>query len=271
MKRALTLFVSIFLLTVYVSAGYAKEGNAKDDFPGRKLFQDVKYIELAALNKMGDKAVIVDVRSKYEYQVLRVKGSLHISVSQTLFGQKVKELRAKTDKAIVFYCNGHTCFKSYKATRRAQGAGVKNVFAFDAGIFDWTKAYPKRAVLLGRSPVDPKRLLSKKKLKLRMLSPKAFQARFGRRSLILDVRSRLQRAGSGLFIIEGEKRASLDDKAGISYYVNKAKQEGKTLLVYDAVGKQVRWFQYYLERAGVKNYYFMKGGANGYFKSLSLK
>lgn len=265
MKKVISLLVSVFFL-----AGYASVGYAKDDFPGRKLYPDVKHIELAALDKMGDKAVIVDVRSKYEYQVLRVKGSLHISVSQTLFGEKVKELRAKTDKKIVFYCNGHTCFKSYKATRRALQAGVKEVYAFDGGIFDWAKAYPERAVLLGRSPVDPQRLLSKKKLKEHMLSPKEFQARFGKRSLILDVRSRLQRAGSGLFVLDGEKRASLDDKAGISFYVNKARREGKTMLIYDAVGKQVRWFQYYMERAGVK-YYFMKGGSEGYFKTLSLK
>ena len=265
MKKVLNIFLSVFLLTVSVSTAFAK-----DDFPGRKLFLDVKFIELTALDKMGDKAVIVDVRSKYEYEILRVKGSIHIPVSQTLFGQKIRELRAKTNKAIVFYCNGHTCFKSYKATRRAQSAGVKNVFAFDGGIFDWARAHPNRAVLLGRSPVNPQRLLSKKKLNQHMLPAKAFQARFGKRSLILDVRSRLQRAGTGLFVMDGEKHASMSDKGAIAYYVNKAKREGKTMLIYDAVGKQVRWFQYYMERAGVK-YYFMKGGSEGYFKTLTLK
>lgn len=265
MKKVLSLFVSVFLLTVYASVGYAK-----DEFPGRRLFPDVKYIELAALDKMGDKAIIVDVRSKYEYEVLHVKGSLHISVSLAQFGQKVKALRARTDKTIVFYCNGHTCFKSYKATRWAQQAGVKNVFAFDGGVLAWTKAYPKRAVLLGRSPVDSQKLLSTKKLNQHILSPKDFKARFGKRVLILDVRSRLQRAGSGLFAFDGEKHASLDEKGAISHYVNMAKRQGKTLLIYDGVGQQVRWFQYYLERTGVR-YYFMKGGADGYFKALSLK
>ena len=39
----------------------------------------------------------------------------------------------------------------------------------------------------------------------------------------------------------------------------------KTLLVYDQTGKQVQWFQYYLESKGVKDYYFMKGGAQAHF------
>ena len=42
MKKILTLFASVLLLTVYVSTGYAKEANTKDEFPGRKLFKDVK-------------------------------------------------------------------------------------------------------------------------------------------------------------------------------------------------------------------------------------
>jgi hypothetical protein len=34
------------------------------------------------------------------------------------------------------------------------------------------------------------------------------------------------------------------------------------------VGKQVRWLQYELEKAGLKKYYFMKKGASGYYDSL---
>ncbi len=32
------------------------------------------------------------------------------------------------------------------------------------------------------------------------------------------------------------------------------------VLVLDNVGKQVRWLQYYLEKEGVSNYSFLKGG-----------
>lgn len=46
-----------------------------------------------------------------------------------------------------------------------------------------------------------------------------------------------------------------------------AKKARKTLLVYDKVGKQVRWFQYYLEQQGLKDYYFLAGGAEGFHEA----
>ncbi len=258
------LFLTVFLLSFQTAI-------AENDFPGRKLFPHIKYIGPKALQNLGNEVVIVDARSAYEYQVLRIKGALNIPVSKSDFSQRVLELRKKTDKPIVFYCNGHTCFKSYKATNKAIQAGVKNVMAYDAGIFDWTKAYPKQAVLLGRSPVNSTKLISKKQLKAHTLEPKKFMAKFGPKSIILDTRSRLQRAGVGLFTMDGGKHASFDDREKIKRYIRLAKKQGKTLLIYDAVGKQVRWFQYYLERERVKDYYFMKGGARGYFRMLALR
>ncbi|MDX1803386.1 MAG: glycerol-3-phosphate 1-O-acyltransferase, partial [Alcanivorax sp.] len=41
-----------------------------------------------------------------------------------------------------------------------------------------------------------------------------------------------------------------------------------TLLIYDAVGKQVRWLQYMLEAEGVKDYYFMQGGAKSFYEKV---
>ncbi len=40
------------------------------------------------------------------------------------------------------------------------------------------------------------------------------------------------------------------------------KYRSQTLLIFDQVGKQVRWLMYNLELAGIKNYYFLRGGAN---------
>lgn len=31
----------------------------------------------------------------------------------------------------------------------------------------------------------------------------------------------------------------------------------------------MRWFEYYLRERGVKNYYFMKGGADNYYNLLA--
>lgn len=259
------LLSTLCLFAVFFTA--TTQAASDKPFPGRKVYEHVPYIEIGDLYKKRKDVVIVDVRSSLEYQTLRVKGSKHISVGSSKFVKKVKELRSKTKKPIIFYCNGHTCFKSYKATNKAMVAKIENVFAFDAGIFDWTKAYPKQAVLLGHSPVNPKHLLSKKTLKKRLLAPKDFAKKVGPKSVTIDVRSRLQRMATGLFPFD-EKWASMNDRPMLDVYIEKAKRQNKPLLAYDAVGKQVRWLQYYLEKKGLKKYYFMKGGAEGYYKML---
>jgi len=242
---------------------------AKDEFPGRKLFPDVKPMSIKELKRRFNKVTVVDARTRYEYDTIHISGSHNILVSKANFENEVRELRQRSSKPIVFYCNGHTCFKSYKAARRAQNAGVSNVYAFDAGIFEWSRANPKKAVLLGQSPIRVKDLISKKDFKKRLLKPAEFQRRVSRPNvMVLDVRSRLQRAGAGLFPFE-EKFASLDNKKKLNRYIAKARRENKTVLAYDAVGKQVRWFEYYLRKKGVKKYYFLKKGANGYFDLLS--
>ena len=44
-----------------------------------------------------------------------------------------------------------------------------------------------------------------------------------------------------------------------------------TLLIYHAVGKQVMWFQYYLVRHELEDYFFMQGVEAGYVFSLRLR
>jgi hypothetical protein len=60
----------------------------------------------------------------------------------------------------------------------------------------------------------------------------------------------------------------VDDKAALNALIEQAMLQRKTLLIYDAVGKQVMWLQYYLVRHGAKDYFFMQGGENGYVSSL---
>ena len=62
-----------------------------------------------------------------------------------------------------------------------------------------------------------------------------------------------------------EESISMEDKASLNKFIKKAKAENKTLFIYDAVGKQVRWLQYYLEQQNAGRYYFMKGGAQAFF------
>lgn len=266
MLRLIQLALSIILL---VSSSWVMA--EKEGFPGRKKYPDVPYIEIQDLHKSLSQVVIVDARSNYEFETLRIKGAINIPVANKSFEADVKKLRASTDKTIVFYCNGHRCMKSYIATKRSMQAGIDKVTAFDAGIFDWTKKYPKYAVLLGTTPVNPNKLIAKNKFNSRLLHPDKFSEYIvsnKENAIVIDIRDKFQRAGVG-FYPGLERWAALDDRKKLYRYILKAKQENKTLYIYDEVGKQVRWLQYALEKVGLKDYYFMEKGARAYYDMLA--
>lgn len=242
-------------------ANAPKEASAA--FPLRPQYIDVAVLETADLAKRFEEVIIVDVRSQYEYDTLRIQNALLLPVTEKNFVQEVRRLRETSGKPIVFYCNGKTCRKSYDAALMAQSARITNVYCYDAGVFDWAKAHPERTALLGKSPMNPGALIDDDRFKAHLLAPKDFAARAQGAAVILDVRDRVQR-DTPLFPFR-ELRAQLDESEKIDAAIEQAKRENKTLLVYDAVGKQVQWMQYHIEGKGVKDYYFMKGGAQAYW------
>ena len=239
-------------------------------FPGRAEFPEVPVMKMQDLRARFSDVVIVDTRSNYEYETLRIKGALHISVAASDFSSKVAKLRQKTSAPIVFYCNGRTCYKSYKAVKKAQKENINNIFAYDAGMFEWAKAYPNKSVLRNTSPIDPDQIISKDVYKKRLLNASKFVSKIyssDKSTQVLDIRDMYQRAGISFF--PGKERwVSLDNKKRLKRFLTRAKKKNKTILVYDEVGKQSYWFQYALEEAGIKNYYFMKGGARSYYKMI---
>ena len=267
MKNVLLGFTVLISLFSSISV-FASEG-----FPGRAEFPEIPLYEKSALLKDLNKVVIVDSRSSLEFETLRIKNAVNISVASKDFVKKVKALRASTTRPIVFYCNGRSCYKSYKAAKKSLRYGVKNVFAYDAGVFEWAKTYPQHAELLGTSPVDLSKIIPKAKLAERFLTPQKFTeiARSApkNKKLILDVRDKYQRAGVGYFM-GMEKWASLGDQKKLEKYLKKAINEKRTLYIYDETGKQVRWLQYTLEQHNIKNYYFMKKGAKQFYKDMIL-
>jgi rhodanese-related sulfurtransferase len=267
MSRQLLAF-SILCSFLFSSLALAA---ADEGFPGRPKYPDVKVLSKEQLYKDFEKVVVIDARSSLEFDTLRIKGAVNIPVAKKdPFIEKVTALRKETQKPIVFYCNGRTCMKSYIASQLAQRAGVKNVYAYDAGVFEFAQAYPERAELLGKSPINPNDIIPKSAFKKRLLKPDEFSQRaydMGDASLILDVRDKYQRGATGFFVNK-ERWASLDDQAKLKRYLRKAAAEKKTLFIYDEVGKQVRWLQYTLEQENIHDYYFMNKGAKAYWDTL---
>lgn len=262
MKKLVKMFLAATILCS--TASYANEDK---EYPHRAKYPDIAIYALDKLGKDYDKVQLVDVRSRYEFDTLHIKGAVNIPLSHAGFPSLVKKLSTQTKKPLVFYCNGKTCAKSYKGCRQAARAGLKNIFAFDAGVFDWAKANPDKTVLLGNSPVNSGDLISKKELNARMLSPGEFTKRVerGGKISVVDVRDRIQR--DVLLFPFNEKRFSLNEEDKLTAHLKKEAKAGKTLFIYDKVGKQVRWLQYRLHALGIRDYYFMKGGSEAMYKT----
>lgn len=261
MIKKLMLIFSVFVLSTALPAS----AESAEKFPHRNKFKQIAVVELEALDRQLASSIIVDVRSKYEFDTLHIQGAVHVPLNKEKLPAAVKELRNKSDKPIVFYCNGTTCKKSYEAADLAMKAGVSNVFAYDAGIDAWSGKHPERCVLRGRAGVAASDLISRDTFKKRLISAKQFETMLDKGAVVLDIRDLRQR-DNALFPLR-EMRAPLDDETKIAAAVAEAKRRKKTLLVYDKVGKQTRWFQYYLEQAGVKDYFFLDGGAEAFFES----
>lgn len=260
------ILVSLILYVVTFTPGMA----ANDEFPGRAKYKDVAVMTKSQLADKFNDVIIVDARSKLEFETLRIKGAINIPVASKTFKEQVIALRKQSGKPIVFYCNGRTCYKSYRAARYARFAKVKNVFAYDAGMFEWAKAYPAHAMLLGTSPIKSNDIITKNEFSKRLLNPSVFSDKafvLGKQSVILDVRDKYQRGAAGFFPGK-EIWVSMDNRSDLEKHILKAKAENKTLFIYDEVGKQVRWLHYALKKHNVKEFYFMEKGAKAYYNQM---
>ncbi len=270
------LFFAVFGICSLLTTALAAPSDSNEGFPLRWRYPEEQFISTQQFYQMYPKVIVVDARTKFEWETLRVKGSINMPVDEIdtgfnrQFEHDLKKLRQQTTKPIVFYCNGRTCPKSYEAARRAIRIGVTNVYTYDAGIIDWVKAHPELSELYGASPVSPDALISDTEFKAHLISASDFESRVRKvkdcHCIVLDVRDLAQRDYS-LFPMH-DVHVTLDNKKRLDQEIDAALRDHKTLLAYDAVGKQVPWLQYYFVKHGVKNYYFMKDGEAGYVAAI---
>lgn len=254
--KALAIVLAVLFLATPVLA---------EEFPLRAKYPDVKPISIDDLVAKYDDTIIIDVRSKMEFDTIHVAKAKHVQVTKNDFLEKLEGVRAKnSNDPIAFYCNGHACAKSYKAAVKAMDNGFSNIFCFDAGIFEWVDAYPERGTLLGETPADKSKLIPKSKLTEHKLDFAAFKTKVGEaNTIVFDTRDAFQRAKNAdlpqnkAVDLKGVREVPMDRMMKL---VNQKKFADKKLLIFDAVGKQVRWLQYYLEDAGHNNYYFLENG-----------
>lgn len=262
MKASLK-FCAVILAAGMCGAGLA---GAEEEMPGRALFPTVMTMDVVPLQILWDETRVVDARSPYEYEILHIEGAVNIPYGEAGFLDSVKKLRSETSLPIAFYGNGRNSMMPYQAVLEAQNNGIIDVMAFDPGILEWAWANPEKAVLLGQPLKDKDRLISKEKLAAHILSPEEFSERVGPGAIVLDVRDRFQQEATTLFPLY--QRSVAMDNVALKKYVVQAREQNKTLLLYDESGDRVLWLQYFLESEKAGPYYFLEGGARGYYDKM---
>lgn len=251
-------FINRLLLPVVTCLGLAVSmAFAEEGYPLRAKYSTVKWISTETLNKEYNSAVIVDVRSDLEFNVIHINKALHIPVAHAAFAKELEKARGKeSDKPLVFYCNGHTCAKAYEAAEQAMQLSFRNVFAYDSGIHDWVRAHPEKTTLMGTTPAPKSKLIPGDALAKKKIGFAAFKAKAeSPNAVVVDIREPFQRREIPKF---PRLRNIPSDR--LLKLLEAGEFKKNELLIFDAVGKQVEWLQYYLERFGYKDYNFLKDG-----------
>lgn len=256
-KQLFRFCIILFMFTFGVGPGWA------NDFPLRAKYPGLEPITTSALAavRTAKEAVVIDVRTKAEFDAMHIKGAINVPHILTDANHELLKAAAKeAGKYLVFYCNGVLCSKSYKAAEIAKLLGFKGVRNYDAGIFAWAETYPEETVFFGdllRGGNAQRNLIAQSEFKKALVDTLTFvsMAKSGDYE-VYDLRDAREKAEYPMELPR-MSAATLDQ-------LHELLQDGKfpksNVLLFDNVGRQVVWAQYYLERFGIKNYHFLDGG-----------
>lgn len=237
---------------------------------GEELYPNVKRLELDEVRSkhVAKTAIVIDARSAYEYDTLHINGALNVALSDPFFVQKLRKIRETDKRPIIFYCNGLTCMKSFRAAKVAMDANIENVSVYPYGVLSWAKAHPEEALLFGKQ-LTAEQLIADDYYKAKKLSPDAFfeaKEKSQGQSIVLDVRSSDE--VGGIKIWPGAQYNIPLNNDVVRKYIDKARTERKKLLIYDESGHQIRWLQYFLYSEGFEDYFFLDGGYENYMRMI---
>jgi len=255
----------IFLFILYFPS-YFSYSNDVSQFPLRHIFTNLEFVTSEQLFNKSDNSLIVDVRSKFEYEILHIKGAVNIPIANMDFITSLKSATERDTRTIVFYCNGIDCKKSYHAAIKARTYNFLNVKVYDSGILEWAKKYPQNSILFGKQMYSKYDLISDEVFFKHNLSSIEFMNMIGDKVWIIDIREPFQR---DIKILKNVTYVTSIDK--FNTLLSRAKNDNVKLMIYDAVGRQVRWIQYLLENERFKDYYFLKGGVKNFVRERENK
>jgi rhodanese-related sulfurtransferase len=142
MRLSLIPNVAVALLFGILVAGVARAADTPMALPGVKV---VSSDEVVKAQSSG--ALVIDARIASEYADGHIKGAVNIpyrekSDKAVTFDARQDEfnlskLPADKSAAIVLYCNGPECWKSFKASTAAIKSGYTNINWYRDGFPSW--------------------------------------------------------------------------------------------------------------------------------------
>ncbi len=99
----------------------------------------ISFDDLLKKFKSNERFVLVDARSREDYDRSHLPGALSVPVDE------VRDYADRLDKSeeIVTYCGSFQCPASTAAAKEFMGLGFKNVLDYKGGIQEWSeKHYP---------------------------------------------------------------------------------------------------------------------------------
>jgi len=137
-----SIVIALIAVIAWMPSGPALAQQTPASLPGVKI---VVADEVSRLLSAG--ALVVDTRTKIEYAESHIKGARNVpyrekSAKSAAFDARQDQfdltaLPADRSAPVVFYCNAGECWKSYKASKVALGAGFTQVHWFRGGLPEW--------------------------------------------------------------------------------------------------------------------------------------
>lgn len=272
MRNLLTAVIVLCLLSFTVTVV------ANDDikkFPKRKYYPNLNYIDTAQLAKglRENRYNVIDVRDKTSFKALHIKNSTNIFIKNSTFEQEILDLVVQDSRPLVIYCNGISCGKSYVASDKLLQLFNKQnidrqVLTYDAGINAIAYAHNDLVLKNGKAISGENALIATDKIRRHTLTPHAFETYLSENDAsgiaLLDIRDKSEKIIYKLFLTYPQTNIILDKKDQLIAFLNKIKEENKTLMVYDASGRQINGLYELLTITGISNWHYMDGGEYGY-------
>lgn len=246
----------------------AATGTAAHGSPLRPFYPTVKTIDTEHFLKIYFDAIIIDVRSRFEFDVIHINKAKHVSLTKGDFIDTIKRYRALVSETpLILYCNDSASASAFRAALLVQSTGYQNVFVYDAGVFPLLTLAPEKITLMATTPAQPDLIIPSNYYEKVRIDFEEFRKRSLRiGTLIIDIRDVYE--NTQVPRIGGIRHIPME--SFLKAVSNRIWAE-KKLLIFDRTGEKTQLLQYFLQANGYFDYAFLRGGMEGLDKNTQLR